>query len=353
MADSPFDALASPAQTIGRYFSILSVIPSALLVTFVLVLHNSQAWSGHPDFGHGFSSLGDGGFGKVGQIALASLLVGLVLQPLQYTLVQLAEGYWGTSKLATWLMLRRIEHHRQVRKTLNTTVAEAIRMLEAAGESPLNPDHEPVSEGNLVHLVRFDEANRALASYPHRPNDVRPTRLGNILRRYESEGGEPYGLGVPTIAPHVGLIAPRDHTDYVDDQRTQMDLAVRLVVINLLASLLAVVFLWRDGLWLLIAVGPYALAYVFYRGAVTLAADYGTALATVVDLNRFLLYDRLHLPVPNNSVEERTQSAQLMTLLRSDLHPDERTIVDLTFSTAAPAKRRRRRFRVTGPPDRA
>jgi hypothetical protein len=335
VADSPFDALAGPAQTIGRYFSILSVVPSALLVTFFLVLDNSGAWSGRPDFDRGFAALGDGGFSKVGQIVLASLLIGLVLQPLQYMLVQLAEGYWGTSKLATALMRRRISHHRRIRKTLRASRDNSEEAMDNAGTRAENLSSVVVAEQAQLDLLHYQEAERALLSYPQMPNDVRPTRLGNVLRRYESEAGAPYGLGLPTIAPHLALIAPKDHMDLVNDQRTQMDLAVRLTVISVIACLLSIVFLWRDGLWLLLATVPYVLAYVFYRGAVVVAADYGVALSTVVDLDRFGLYDKMHLPAPKTLAAERALAANVMALLRTDQSPTERARVQLTFEPAA------------------
>lgn len=60
----------------------------------------------------------------------------------------------------------------------------------------------------------------------------------------------------------------------------------------LLASAVAIAFLWRDGLWLLIAPLPHGLSYLFYRGAVMTAREYGTAMAALIALNRYALYDR-------------------------------------------------------------
>jgi hypothetical protein len=340
VADSPFEAMSTPAQTIGRYFSVLSVVPSALLVAYFLVLNNSHAWTGQPDFAAGFSSLGEGGLAKVGQIVLASLLVGLVLQPLQYALVQFAEGYWGTSKIATALMRRRIARHRALWNALFDTRRDALKNLKVAGQSPRDAGQGQVKDDQLINLVVLDEATRGLATYPHALNDIRPTRLGNVLRRFEAEAGAPYGLGLPTVAPHLTLVALPEHVEFVNDQRTQLDLAVRLVVISVLACALSVLFLWRDGLWLLVAVVPYVLAYVFYRGAVVVAADYGTALATVIDVDRFLLYQRLNVPLPTSLASEQEQSRKLMKLLRGDRHPLERANVSLAYAPPASAPAR-------------
>ncbi len=332
MASTTLPDLTGPAGKIGRYFSVLSVIPSALLVSFIVVLAGSGAWDGTPHWSAGFAALGRHGFTTIAQVALASLLLGLALQPLQYSLVQFAEGYWGTGPVATALMAAGIKRHRTSNTNLNRIAGASLNALEGVGQSPRGAGDDPVTEANLLALLRFDEANRALLSYPHHPNDIRPTRLGNVLRRYEAAAGAVYGLSLPTIAPHLTLIAPKRHLDYVDDQRTQLDLAVRLTLVSILAAVAGIMFLWRAGLWLTIAAVPYSMAYLFYRGAVVLAAEYCTAVATVLDLNRFTLYDAVHVPAPSDLKGEQVTAAALTTVLRSDLRPTERA-VPLSYTT--------------------
>ncbi|MFC6881968.1 MULTISPECIES: hypothetical protein [Actinomadura] len=41
---------------------------------------------------------------------------------------------------------------------------------------------------------------------------------------------------------------------------------------------------------------PYGLAYLSYRGAITTAQEFGKAVATIIDMNRFPLYSRLRPP---------------------------------------------------------
>ena len=58
-----------------------------------------------------------------------------------------------------------------------------------------------------------------------------PTRLGNVLRRYEDTAGRQYGLDIVRIAPHLNLVARPEHREYVDDCRKGLDLGVRLCVL--------------------------------------------------------------------------------------------------------------------------
>src|SRR5260370_32115510 len=101
-------------------------------------------------------------------------------------------------------------------------------------------------------------------------NQIMPTRLGNVLRSAESLAGSQYGMNALQAVPLLILIADVRHVDYVNDQRTQLDLAVRMTFISVAAFAVTILFLWPYGLWLLVAVIPYALAYLSYRGAVEL-----------------------------------------------------------------------------------
>jgi hypothetical protein len=145
-----------------------------------------------------------------------------------------------------------------------------------------------------------------------------PTRLGNMLRRYEVLAGSAYKLETPTVLPYVTLVAPPEHRDYLNDQRSAMDLAVRTCMTSALAFLMTVIFLWHSGLWLLIALGPYSLTYLSYRGSIVAAQSYGIAMSTIIAMNRFALYEYLNLPRPSTTVNERKMNETLMDLLHGD-----------------------------------
>ena len=107
------------------------------------------------------------------------------------------------------------------------------------------------------------------------------------------------------------MIAPSDHVEYVSDQRSQLDLAVRMTFISALASATAVLFLWPYRFWVLIAIIPYAVAYLSYRGSVVAASYYGSALDTLINLDRFALYEQLHVGLPDGTVAQREQRRSL------------------------------------------
>jgi hypothetical protein len=58
-------------------------------------------------------------------------------------------------------------------------------------------------------------------------------------------------------------------------------------------------------------------------------ARYGRSLATLIDLDRFVLYDQLRLPTPQTLADEQQRNKHLMNLLRGES-------VDGSFAYAAP-----------------
>ncbi len=308
---------SSAKDSIGRYFSVVSVLPSVLLVVWILLLVSSGAWAGRPNIERAFDTLAGLGIGQIAALVLASLLAGLVLHPLQFAFVQLLEGYWGLAPALQQARQRRIWHHyrrlKSLRDTATASVVELGSLEERIKKSRLTDD---VSKRRQLHLAStIAEADRVTEDLPAALTEVMPTRLGNVLRCYERKAGAPYGLDAVRVLPYLSRVAQPGDMEYVNDQRSQLDLAVRMTVTSLLACGLGVLFLGRHGLWLLVALLPYSAAYLSYRGAVVAAAEYGRSLAVVIALNRFALYERLRVTVPEDTRDEREKNEILGQLL--------------------------------------
>lgn len=301
------DLASGTRATIGRYFSLVSVVPSAVLTLFVFFLANSGAWRHRPHWAASFHALARISLGTAAALSVISVAVGLAMHPVQFALVQFYEGYWGISTLAERARLARALQYRDRATAADVTVQGAEIQL---GRLRL-------STAERLWLAGWRmEASRLQANYPPvLPTQVSPdlpfmpTRLGNVLRRYEMLAGAPYGLEAVQAIPYLALVARAEDVRYLDDQRGNLDLAVRLSATSLLATLISVVFLWNDGLWLLIALVPYGLAYLFYRGSIVVAHEYGVAMATLIALNRFALYERMGIRRPDRSTEERKANA--------------------------------------------
>lgn len=311
------DVSTGIANSIGRYFSVISVIPSSLYIVFVYLLATSGALHHSPDWSHAFTSLAHLDLAGIALLGLFSIALGVFIHPIQFAIVQFFEGYWGTGSIAQAVRYQRILHYQRVAIGLNKDVESVEDRLADWKEARL----DPTLASRAPLLSRHGEASRIRAAFPDNLDQVMPTRLGNVLRRAESQVGSQYRLDALQAVPHLMLIAPASHVDYVNDQRSQLDLAVRMTFISVIATATAILFLCRDGYWVLIALVPYVLAYLSYRGSVVAAGHYGSALDTLVNLDRFALYQQLHLPLPATTHEERKTNAKLGQLF--DYSPKE------------------------------
>lgn len=306
--------VASVRDVAGRYFSLVSVLPSALLAFYVFLLFASGGWSGLPDFRRAANTILHLGLTGIFLLAIASIGVALVMHPLQFVLVQLLEGYWGASRLAERARSSRMQHHWQRTNTLMLQCSQGEDELEDRGELADAEDFR----GRMALVSRIAEAGRLSQFHSADPKEAMPTRLGMVLRFYELLAGAPYGLNAIQVMPYMARVAEADDMAYVNDQRSQLDLAVRMSVTAMFACVLTIVVLWRDGLWLLVALLPYLVAYLSYRGAIVAAGQYGQAVAVVIALNRFALYERLHLPLPPTASAEREAAGELAKSMNYD-----------------------------------
>lgn len=311
MSADVLGAAGAGGSRIGRYFTIVSALPAAVFVAYVYLLVKSGARSGPVDWRSAVAvNLAD-----VAILGVASFVLALTMNPLQFVLIQLFEGYWGTSRPAEHLAVARIAYHRHRRRSLY----EQARM---ATDLALTDDGPTAS---LRRQVRRDESLRAYRSYPDRERDILPTRLGNVLRQYETSIGRQYGLDLLTVVPRLAMVGGEREIAYVTNQRIQLELALRTSFLALIAAPTTLVFMSRHGPWLLLALIPYAIAYLAYRGAVAVAHEYSASLAVLVDLGRFTLYRRVGVVDPESIDEERRTNRDLMRLFRSE-HNAERVV---------------------------
>jgi hypothetical protein len=310
--------VSGTGKAIGRYFSVVSVLPSILLVTYVFLLFSSGSWQHAPNWHAAFATLRSIGLAGAAVLTVSGIVVALVMHPLQFSMVQLLEGYWGPGWLAQQIRVSRIHRHRKHLLWLDKLTAKADSTLGRFEQD--DPSLDELKPDEIAHLKVTaislrGEAVRSRLRYPAEPDHTMPTRLGNMLRRYEVLAGAPYELDAPTVLPCLALVAPPGQLDYLNDQRSALDLAVRTSMTSAIACLVTLVFLWHSGLWLLIALIPYAAAYAAYRGSVIAAQSYGNTMSAVIALNRFALYERMHMSRPPTTARERVMNKDLMALL--------------------------------------
>ena len=330
------DSVTSLFQSVGRYFSIVSLIPGVFLILNVLFLVGITQ-GGQVSLGDGFDPIKDLDVGGWLAVAAGAAGIGLLLHPLQYALTQLFEGYWGPGTLALKFATARVLVHRKHAARFDAEAALARRdwvakahrsrpawlreqlrgsqFADLRAQLALERLHSPDLDF-LIPTYASAQANlKALGRFPENHGRIMPTRLGNTLRRHEDRIGSVYGLDVVAIAPLITQVAREKDVGRVSDEGEQMDLSLRLSLVFMATTAVYAVWLAPYGPWAALALVPYGCAYVAYRGACIAAENYMSAVAALVHLNRFSLYEALHLSRPGDLEQERATAEHVTDMV--------------------------------------
>lgn len=289
--------LLGASKDLGARFNLIGVLPSGLLVLFVLALVWGGAPATPPDLDRIISQAEDLGAWEGALLFLAIVVVGVISQPLQLSLVRLLEGYWGDSKAGRLLAAPGTAFHRWRRARLQE------RQLHRGGR--------PAAE-TLDDMARTAAKLRRL--YPP-ARGVLPTRLGNALRAAEYRAGSRYGLEATVVWPRLYPLLAERVAAIVDDERDQLDLAARFCVVFVAATAVSFSLLVTHGWWLLVPGTTFVLGWLSYRAAVAAALAYGEGIEAAFDLHRFDLLRALHLHLPADRDSELAVNARLSEFL--------------------------------------
>ncbi|MFI9115193.1 hypothetical protein [Streptomyces venezuelae] len=265
--------LGEAAQFAGRRFVRVALLPSLVfcsLLVLVAVLAGEptlnsllRAWRSQPVE---MKALLVGGF------LSAVLLVAAFLNSTQFALLRWAEGYWGRIADRSLGRLGRRCHR--------------LRLLRSA-------------DGAVHHL------------YPPRSrlHEVRPTRLGNILKAAELYPGLRYGIDAVLVWPRLFQVLPGGLAGALSTARAELSaLLARAVLSCAFAVLGAGCVALRHGSTVLLLTclwGGVLSAWASYRGALNAAAVYGQHVRVAFDLHRMDLLEALGEERPGDPDAER------------------------------------------------
>jgi hypothetical protein len=290
--------LLGASREIGARFSLVGLMPTALLGLFVLALLLSGAPADAPSLDRIGERTGDLDAWETALIFLALLAAALVLQPFQTPLVRLFEGYWGARSPGAWLAQKGVERQRK-----------RLCELDATAKTPLSGPKDPQAAAALEAAAARERL------FPDDEAALLPTRLGNVMRSGETRAGAAYGMEAVAVWPRLYPVLGEAVRAVVDDRRDQLDLSARFCAVFVTAAIVAFGLLVPHGVWLAVPAGCLVLAWMAYRGTVSAALAYNEGLRTAFDLHRFDLLTALHLPLPKTRPEEKEQNAGLSAFL--------------------------------------
>jgi hypothetical protein len=220
-------------------------------------------------------------------IAIALLvLFALVLAASEGALLGLYEGYWGDWPPGRWLASPGKRWHAWRRKQAGSNYEFIYRNYPRYREPP-----EPPAAGEPVPEPR--------------PEQIMPTRLGNIIKAAELYPGDEgrYGMDAVFFWPRLYQVIPDSARNSLDDARTSMTLMLNICTLALVISagaFIALVFWFvkpADAWWAAAGGGAVA-AWLGYRSALGPARVYGDLVRSMYDLYRGDLLAKLGFALP-------------------------------------------------------
>ena len=319
----------------GSRFSLVNVLPTALLVAIMAALIGSRAYtSPHPDLGfivNQFSK--DPGWAAV--VAVGIFLLAILLRPFQVAIVQLLEGYRRQSAILEFASELATERHRRLENTSDIVVRAAVpRAPEsnkfedvASHAQRLRSFHRRKRRAEMI----FNRYPRPVENPSGRVDRLMPTLLGNVLRDGEDNAGRRYGLDMPVVYPRLYPSLSPKLDKAISDQLDMLDTASALCVTFGLLALLTLPLVARFDWWSLSPLVAVLMSVLAYRGAVTTARGHGRLLATAFDLHRFDMLKALHYELPVTPQKELALNKQLSDFLDSRDHDAVKRMSDFRY----------------------
>lgn len=297
-------------------FLLITVLPTTALVVMFLLLVLAGALHHSPDFSHAVGRLEHLDGASIALLVGTAIVIGVVVHPMQFSFIQLLEGYWGPS----WIAVRAsiLAARRYDRRLDSWNEARKLKKL-------------PASESEQIEQIRARNAYEYAQSSLPAQQRLMPTRLGNILRHAEDTAGQRYGLDTVLVIPRLMPYLPASVSESLADSRLQLDVSVRFCLVWLAASTGSLAILARFPAWLFVPAVFYLLAWLSYRSACGAADGYGLMLKVAIDLHRFDLLEALHVPLPPTYPDELRQNRALMRIL-AGWYLDRRPSSSMTFA---------------------
>lgn len=285
------------AATLTGRFLLVGYLPVLAVTLYTLVLLLAGAPGSEVSFGAAWRAAGALTASQFVLVLIGATLTAVLLTPLQLSLVRVLEG-----RLPRPVARRGLNRQRRLKGLL----------VERANALRREYDGAPDEERRRARIQQLGSVNAQLMRrFPAEEDALRPTALGNVLAAMTERAGQSYGLDAPTVWPRLYPLLRGNIKAIVDDRRDMLDVGARLSVAFSVAGLVSLVLLAPSGVWVPLAVVPFALAWIGYAACVQAAVGYSVAVEAAFDLCRFTLYAELRLPFPANPAEERDLNERL------------------------------------------
>jgi uncharacterized repeat protein (TIGR01451 family) len=241
-------------------------------------------------------------------VTFLTIVLSCLLTNLNIPIIRLYEGYpWKDS----WIGQRCIRHYQAQFDAAQARWRGMRTLVYALRAQNLNDGRISEIEAEWGRIGR--KVNTEFPPYEHL---LLPTRMGNVIRAFESYSYRQYGIEAITLWPRLIAKIDKDYAASIDAAKTSFDftlnssalgtvLALAILIVGLIyPTAMSSPRLWVP--WLLEVIGFAVLAYLFYLCSISRASAWGATVKGAFDLYRWALLRQLgYTRVPNTMTEER------------------------------------------------
>lgn len=233
---------------------------------------------------------------QVVALSFATIVLTGLLYNLNIPLIRLYEGYpWRDS----WLGEKRTGMHKSRFDAAADRLAAMRKVMDALDESKA----EQKKQRNKVRVKMYGQLGIINSEFPMYEHLVLPTRLGNVIRNFETYPRRQYGIRAITFWPRLVSVIDAAYAAAIGDAKASFDfmlnssaLSGALALLILFAGLLFPVPLASASfaiLWLLKIGLLIVAAYVFYSWSIGRARSWGNMVMGAFDLYRWDLLEQM------------------------------------------------------------
>jgi hypothetical protein len=268
-------------------------------------------------------------------ISVVVLVLSVVLYMLNIPIIRLYEGYpWKQSWIGG-----KLQQREQKRFDDATELRAIIRQLRRE----IRMNKLPVDDEGLI------DAQQALArmlndEYPASAGMVLPTRLGNVIRSFETYSLHQYGLPAIAVWPRLVGVMPPTYAQGLDGAQTSFNFMLNCSFLSIILSALLTLcgLRWAHPFepassrawifWAVVFIGSWRL---FYYGAIDRASEWGAQVKTALDLYRGTLLTQLGYDLKPETPDEERRIWRAINYKFS--FPDDRSYPELPYKRPATA----------------
>src|SRR5688572_14558935 len=257
---------------------------------------------------------------------VAVLLTGL-LYNLNIPIVRLYEGYtWENSFIGRW---RKARYEKELSGLLELRprlqdLHNALTRRNQAASIQVKEAMQP--QIRALGSIRSEVGRNVNREFPSLAS-VLPTKLGNVIRSFETYPQKQYNIAAIPMYPRLVAVIDKEYLAQIENAKSAVDFTINCSLLSAVSALSILVAglvyplpfgspaLWT--LWLIKIAFFVFLSWAFYVSSIGRAHEWGDLVKGAFDLYRWKLLDQLGFErIPKNMEEERVLweaiSAQLI-----------------------------------------